>query len=62
MKPLQLGVVFPQTEIGDDPAAVRDYAQAVQDLGYDFLVTSDPTPGITVTAVEYFVPAGPSAK
>ena len=35
---MQLGVVFPQTEIGADPAAVLDYAQAAESLGYQHLV------------------------
>jgi len=26
---MQLGVVFPQNEIGVDPLSIRDYAQAV---------------------------------
>ena len=38
---MQLGVVLPEREIGSDPAAVRDYAQAAEELGYDFLVTAD---------------------
>jgi probable F420-dependent oxidoreductase len=38
---MQLGAVLSQNELGPDVSAVRDYAQAVQDLGYDFLVTSD---------------------
>lgn len=38
---MQLGVVFPQTEIGADPAAVRAYAQAAQDLGYQHLIAYD---------------------
>ena len=36
-----LGVIFPQTEIGTDPIAVRDYAQAAESLGYDHLVAFD---------------------
>jgi hypothetical protein len=28
-KSVNIGVVFPQIEIGGDPAAIRDYAQAV---------------------------------
>ena len=35
---MQLGVVFPQTEIGADPGAVRDYAQAAGSLGCRRLV------------------------
>ena len=38
---MQLGVVLPEREIGTDPIAVRDYAQAAEELGYDFLVTAD---------------------
>jgi probable F420-dependent oxidoreductase len=38
---LKLGVVFPQTEIGADPGGVREYAQAVQDLGFDHLLAYD---------------------
>jgi len=38
---VQLGVTFPQTEIGADPAAVRDYAQAVEQLGYGHVVVFD---------------------
>ncbi len=38
---MKLGVVFPQTEIGTDPAAIRDYAQAVEGAGFDHLVAYD---------------------
>ena len=38
---MQLGAIVNQNELGADASAIRDYAQAVQDLGYDFLVTSD---------------------
>jgi len=38
---MQLGVVFPQTEIGSDPVAIPDYAQAVEALGYDHLLVYD---------------------
>ena len=38
---MQLGVVFPQTEIGSDPGAVRDYAQAAEALGYEHLLVFD---------------------
>jgi probable F420-dependent oxidoreductase len=38
---MQFGVIFPTTEIGDDPAAIRDYAQAAEDLGYSYLVAFD---------------------
>ena len=38
---MKLGVVFPQTEIGSDPAAVRDYVQAAEGLGYSHLIAYD---------------------
>ena len=38
---MRIGVVFPQTEIGSDPAAVRDYAQAVEEMGYEHLLVYD---------------------
>jgi probable F420-dependent oxidoreductase len=38
---MKLGVVFPQTEIGEDPSAVRDYAQAAEQLGYEHLLVFD---------------------
>lgn len=38
---MRVGVVFPQTEIGVDPAGVRAYAQAVEQLGYEHLVAYD---------------------
>ncbi len=38
---MQIGVTFPQTEIGADPVVIRDYAQAVEGLGYSHLVTFD---------------------
>jgi len=38
---MHYGVVFPQTEIGDDPVAIRDYAQAAEELGYDYLLAYD---------------------
>ncbi len=38
---MQIGAVLSQTELGPEVEAVRDYAQAVQDLGFEFLVTAD---------------------
>lgn len=38
---MKLGVVFPQTEIGSDPIVIRDYAQAAEALGYDYLLVYD---------------------
>src|SRR5256885_5495721 len=38
---MQIGVTFPQTEIGADPIVIRDYAQAVEGQGYSHLVAFD---------------------
>jgi probable F420-dependent oxidoreductase len=45
---MRIGVVFPQTELGGDPGAVRAYATAASELGYahiavfDHVVGADP--------------------
>lgn len=38
---MRIGVTFPQTEFGNDPAALRDYAQAVEGLGYTHFLAYD---------------------
>ena len=38
---MEIGVVFPQTEIGGDRGAVRAYGQAASDLGYSHLAAYD---------------------
>ena len=38
---MNIGVVFPQAEIGQDPAAIRDYAQAVEAMGYTHILAFD---------------------
>jgi probable F420-dependent oxidoreductase len=38
---MNVGVVFPQVEIGQDPAAIRDFAQAVEALGYTHILVFD---------------------
>lgn len=38
---MQIGVTFPQTEIGADPAAIREYTRTVESLGYRHLVVFD---------------------
>ena len=38
---MQIGTVFPQTEIGADPAVIRAYAAAAEELGYAHLVAYD---------------------
>jgi probable F420-dependent oxidoreductase len=38
---MRVGAVFPQTRFGGDPVAVRDFAQAAEDLGYTHLLAYD---------------------
>ena len=38
---MRIGVVFPQLESGTDPAAIREYAQSVEAMGYHHLVAYD---------------------
>ncbi len=38
---MQIGVIFPQTEIGADPAVVRDFAQTAEGLGYSHILAYD---------------------
>ena len=42
---MKIGVVFPQTEIGQDPAVIRDYAQAVEAMGYTHMLAFDSVVG-----------------
>lgn len=38
---MRIGAVYPQTEFGNDPVAIRDYAQAVEALGYRHILAYD---------------------
>jgi len=38
---MKIGVVFPQTEFNPDPIAIRDYAQAVEGLGFTHMHAYD---------------------
>jgi probable F420-dependent oxidoreductase len=38
---LQIGVVYPQTEIGSDPGAAKEYAQAAEEMGYSHVLAFD---------------------
>ncbi|HSV66009.1 MAG TPA: LLM class F420-dependent oxidoreductase [Mycobacteriales bacterium] len=38
---MRVGAVFPQTEIGNDPAVIRAWAQAVEGLGYQHVLAFD---------------------
>jgi len=49
---MKLGMIFPQIEIGDDPAVIRDFAQAAEDLGFDHLVAFDHVLGANAASRE----------
>ena len=38
---MKIGVVLPQTEIGNDPAAIKAYAEAVEDIGFTHILVFD---------------------
>jgi probable F420-dependent oxidoreductase len=38
---MELGIVFPQHEIGTDPAAIRDFAQAAEGAGFTHMLIYD---------------------
>ncbi len=38
---MRIGVVFPQTELGGDPGAIRAYGQRVEELGFTHILAYD---------------------
>ncbi len=57
---MRAGAIFPQTEIGADPVAVRDWAQAVEGMGYQHMLAYDHVLGAgTATRPDW---AGPYAS
>ena len=38
---MKIGLVYPQTEFGSDPAAIRDYAQMAEGLGFSHILAYD---------------------
>lgn len=44
---MKIGAVFPHQEIGNDPIVIRDWAQAVEDLGYSHILAYDHVLGAT---------------
>jgi probable F420-dependent oxidoreductase len=38
---MKIGLVYPQTEYGSDPAAIRDYAQTAEALGFTHVLAYD---------------------
>jgi probable F420-dependent oxidoreductase len=46
---VKVGAVFPQIESGADPIAIRDYAQAVEGMGYDHIQSYDHVLGANIS-------------
>ncbi len=44
---MKLNAWFPTVQIGSDPAAIRDWAQAAEDLGYEYIEVPDHVLGAT---------------
>jgi alkanesulfonate monooxygenase SsuD/methylene tetrahydromethanopterin reductase-like flavin-dependent oxidoreductase (luciferase family) len=38
---MKIGLVYPQTEFGNDPSAIRDYAQTAESLGFSHILAYD---------------------
>lgn len=51
---MKLGMIFPQIEIGNDPAVIRDFAQAAEDLGFDHLVAFDHVLGANAASRDHW--------
>ncbi|HUN43140.1 MAG TPA: LLM class F420-dependent oxidoreductase [Acetobacteraceae bacterium] len=47
---MQLGALVPLGDIGGDPSVVRDFAQGVEAMGYDFLEAPDHVLGVNATS------------
>ncbi len=47
---MQLGTLIPQNDIGGTPAALREFAQTAEGLGYDFLEAADHVLGVNVAS------------
>src|SRR5687767_8565390 len=55
---MKVGATFPQGEFGDDTIAVRDFAQAADELGYSHLIAYDHVLGARHEGREQKLPAG----
>ncbi len=49
---MKAGAIYPQTELGGDPGAVKAFAQAAEELGYDHIVIYDHVLGADHTGRE----------
>lgn len=47
---MRIGTVFPQTEIGADPGIIREYARAVEEMGFTHILAYDHVLGASTAA------------
>jgi probable F420-dependent oxidoreductase len=47
---MQIGALIPLTDIGADPATVREFAQSMEAMGYDFIEAPDHVLGVNAAA------------
>ena len=59
---LEVGVIFPQTEMGSDPGPIREYVQAAEELGYSHVFVADHVLGADLAAHPELGPANYSYK
>jgi alkanesulfonate monooxygenase SsuD/methylene tetrahydromethanopterin reductase-like flavin-dependent oxidoreductase (luciferase family) len=38
---MRIGLVFPQTEFGNDPTMIKEYAQTAEELGFNHILVYD---------------------
>jgi probable F420-dependent oxidoreductase len=43
---MKIGFVYPQTEFGNDPSAIRDLAQSAEELGFSYVLAYDHVVGV----------------
>jgi probable F420-dependent oxidoreductase len=43
---VNIGIVFPQADIGTDPTVIRAFARSVEDAGFDYLLAYDHITGV----------------
>jgi len=49
---MKIGFVYPQTEFGTDPIAIRDLAQSAEDLGFSHVLTYEHVIGVNPERLE----------
>lgn len=56
---MKLGAIFPNNAIGADPGAIREFAQGVEDLGFEHLTVYDHVVGVSAAAYDKSKLPGP---